>query len=143
MEIIYSEEHGKLFGTTNLIGIGKRQPKLIYGEQAKKLREEKGLSTLELSKEFDVRENVIIKLENQTISLDEKLLRKYMLKFGVNKDYFFDLDLETLILVSDGHIVKEFDTSEKCKKAFDDLQQKYFEGLRNNAKYIEIDFSKM
>ena len=39
MEIIFKEENGKLFGSTNTIGIGKRQPKLIYGEQAKKLRD--------------------------------------------------------------------------------------------------------
>jgi len=88
MEIIFKEEKGTLFGSTKIIGIGKRQPKLIYGDQAKKLREKSLLSIEGLAKEFEVKPNIIQKIEEQKISLNEKLFEKYKNKFNVEKDYF-------------------------------------------------------
>ena len=52
MEIIIKDENGTLFGSTKIIGIGKRQPNLIYGEKAKELREKAGLTIDEASAKY-------------------------------------------------------------------------------------------
>lgn len=142
MEIIFKEENGKLFGSTKMIGIGKRQPNLIYGSQAKKLREESHLTVEQLAEELNVKVNAINKLENQKISFDEKLFNKYADKFNVTKEYFFDLDLETLILTSEGHVIKSFDKSDECLKFFDEIMEDYFNAIENKDKYIIIDLTK-
>jgi len=142
MEIIFKEENGKLFGSTNTIGIGKRQPKLIYGEQAKKLRENANMTISQLANEFNVKENVITKLESQKISLDEKMCNKYLDKFNITKEYFFDLDLETLILSGEGHIIKTFDNSKECLETFNGIIEEYENAIDNKDKYIIVDFTK-
>ena len=141
MEIIFKEENGKLFGSTNVIGIGKRQPNLIYGEQAKKLREKAGLSTVELANKFKENEKTIVDVEEQKRSLSDKLFKKYADEFGVDKEYFFDLDLETLILSGEGHIIKSFDNSEECLKVFKEIMEEYDNAIVNKDKYIIVDFA--
>lgn len=142
MEIIFKEENGKLFGSTNAIGIGKRQPKLIYGEQAKKLREQAGFSTIELANKFKENEKTILDIENQKKSLNDKLFKKYHDEFGVDKEYFFDLDLETLILSGEGHIIKTFNSSKECLETFNDIIEEYENAIYNKDKYIIVDFTK-
>ncbi len=139
MEIIFKEQNGKLFGSTNMLGIGKKQPKLIYGEQAKKLREQEGMTTLALAAEFGVKETAIRKIEEQRAALEEKMFEKYKNKFGVEKEYFFDLDLERLILTAEGHVIKEYATSEECSKVFDELMQDYFAAIENKDKYFFVE----
>lgn len=143
MKIIIKEENEKLFGVTELLGIGKRQPKLIYGIKAKQLRENANLTIEQLAKELDIRPNIINKIENQQMSLDEKIYNKYMEKFDVNKDYFFDLDLETLILSSEGHILKSFETSEECSNVFKKVMDEYYKALENGKSFIRIDFNDL
>lgn len=142
MEIIFKEENEKLFGSTKMIGIGKRQPSLIYGSQAKKLREQANLTIEQLAEELNVKVNAINKLESQKISFDEKLFNKYANKFNVTKEYFFDLDLETLILTSEGHVIKSFDSSNECLKYFNEIMEDYFNAIDNKEKYIIIDLTK-
>jgi len=142
MEIIFKEEKGTLFGSTKIIGIGKRQPKLIYGDQAKKLREKSLLSIEGLAKEFEVKPNIIQKIEEQKISLNEKLFEKYKNKFNVEKDYFFDLDLETLILSGEGHIIKSFPTSIECRNVYNEIMEDYFNAIDNKEKFIIVDFNQ-
>ena len=140
MEIIFKEENGKLFGSTNAIGIGKRQPKLIYGEQAKKLREEAGFSTIELANKFKENEKTILDIESQKKSLNDKIFNKYANEFGVNKEYFFDLDLETLILTNEGHIIKSFDNSKECLDKYNEIMEEYFNAIENKDKFIIVEF---
>ena len=142
MEIIIKEQNGKLFGSTSVIGIGKRQPKLIYGKKAKELREQAKLSIDELATKFNVRPNIINKIENQTMSLDDKMFSKYNEIFNVDKEYFFDLDLETLILSGEGHIIKSFETSKECKKMYEDIMEEYFNAVENKDKYIIVDMTE-
>lgn len=140
MEIIFKEENKKLFGSTKIVGIGKRQPKLIYGNKAKELREKSLLSVDGLALEFGVKPSVIQKIENQTASLNEKICQKYSDKFNVTKEYFFDLDLETLILNGEGHILKSFENGTECLKKFNAIMEEYYKALSENKKYIEIEF---
>ena len=142
MKIIFKEENGKLFGSTDIIGVGKKQPKLIYGEQAKKLRENANLTVEQLANEFSVRPNIITKIEKQQMALEPKMCNKYTDKFNVTKEYFFDLELETLILSGEGHIIKSFNSSDECKKAYDDIMKRYFNALNNGENYILVDFTK-
>ena len=139
MEIIFKEENGKLFGSTKMIGIGKRTPNLIYGKKAKELREKANLSIEELATELGEKPKLIADIENQEKSLVERLFEKYKGKFGVEKEYFFDLDLETLLLTAEGHVLKDYKTSENCKKAYDYYCNKYFEALDKGI--IVFDFT--
>lgn len=140
MEIIFKNEENNLIGSTKLLGIGKRKPELIYGKQAKKLREEANVTIENLAAEFDVRPNVIKKIESQQASLDEKMCTKYTNKFNVTKEYFFDLDLETLIITAEGHIIKSYDNSKDCKEAFDNIVKQYNEAVNEGKTYIIVDF---
>ena len=142
MEIIFKEENGKLFGSTKIIGIGKRQPNLIYGEQAKKLREDANLTIEDLAKEFKMNAFDLQRLEEQKQSLTDKVYNKYKKKFNVEKEYFFDLDLETLILSGEGHILKSFETSEQCKKVYDNIIEQYMEAYKQGKTSIEVIFDK-
>lgn len=142
MKIIFKEENGKLFGSTKTIGIGKRQPNLIYGEQVKKLREEAGLTIEELANEFKENYKTISDVEEQKRSLNDKLFKKYHDKFGIDKDYIFDLDLETLILTGEGHIIKSFGTSKECLEVFNGIMEEYENAIENKDKYIIVDFTK-
>ena len=95
----------------------------------------------QLANEFNVKENIITRLENQKISLDEKMCNKYLEKFNITKEYFFDLDLETLILSGEGHIIKSFDNSKDCLKEFNEIMELYKNAVESNEKYITIDFA--
>ena len=141
MEIIFENEDKNLIGSTKLLGIGKRHPKLIYGEQAKKLREEAGFTTKELADKFKENERLITDIENQKKSLNDKLFKKYKEEIRIEKDYFFDLDLETLIITAEGHIIRSFDTSEECKKTFDSIMEQYIKAINEGKTYIIVDFS--
>lgn len=132
MEIIFKDENNTIFGSTKMIGIGKRKPNLIYGEQAKKLRESVNLTIQELATEFRMKPFDLERLEEQKQSLTDKIYEKYKKKFNVDKEYFFDLDLETLILTAEGHIVKSFETGEECKKVYNYLQEEYFKAVDKN-----------
>ena len=141
MEIIYKEENGTLFGSTKALGIGKRRPELIYGTKAKELRENAGLTIEELATEFKMKPFDLERLEDQKQSLTDKVYEKYKNKFNVEKEYFFDLDLETLILTAEGHIIKAFKTGKECRECFDGLKADYINALENNKSYIVVDFS--
>jgi len=141
MKIIVIEENGKLFGETEMIGIGVRKPKLIYGEQVKKLRESSNLTIEELAKEFEVRPNIINKIEEQKASLDSKMLDKYIEKFKITKEYLFDLDLECLILSIQGNVLANFETSDECKQVYNLIKKEYLDALKENKKYILVDFN--
>lgn len=143
MEIIFKEEKKRLFGSTKIIGIGKRQPKLIYGEQMKKLREEAGFTIEELATKFRMKPFDIERLEEQKQSLTDKIYEKYKKEFNVEREFFFDLDLETLILNGEGHILKSFNTSDECKKIYEEIMNDYFEAVKNNRPALVVDFSNI
>lgn len=143
MEIIIVETNEKLFGSTKMLGLGKRQPNLIYGKKLRELRDKNNISIEELAKEFEVRTNIINKIENQQMALEDKMFNKYSDKFGINKEYLFDLDLETLILSAEGHILKSFKTSEECKMVYKNIMKEYLNELEKGNKFIIINFSDL
>lgn len=142
MKIIYKEQNGKLFGTTDAIGIGKKQPALIYGAKAKELRENAKLSVEDLANKFKMKAFDIERIEEQKQALTDKVYEKYKKEFNVDREYFFDLDLETMIVTLEGHVIKTFDTGEECLKAFKKIQDSYEQALKEHCN-IKLDFENM
>ena len=75
------------------------------------------------------------------MALEPKMCNKYTDKFNVTKEYFFDLELETLILSAEGHILKSFETGEECREAFEYIQEQYYKAMELNVDKLGIDFS--
>ncbi len=142
MEIIYKEENGKLFGSTNAIGIGKRKPKLIYGMKARELRENAKLSIDDLAEKFKMKSFDIERIEEQKQALTDKVYDKYKKEFNVDREYFFDLDLETLIVTLEGHVIKSFDNGAECEKTFEEIKEAYETALREKCN-LKLDFENM
>lgn len=121
------EQNGTFFGETKVLGIGKTRPELKYGLTAKRLREEKGMTLEELSKELSIKVKQIEGIESQTKGMSEDIMKRYCDFFGAKKEDFFDLDLERLICGDNGVVLKTYDTSEECHKAFDGIMKSYLE----------------
>lgn len=131
------EQNGKYFGETAILGIAKAKPELRYGKVAKQLREEKGVSLDQLSKDLSLKIKMIEEIEAQTKGMTEDVMKRYCDYFGVKKEDFFDLDLEKLICGDNGVVLKTYDTSADCTYAFEKIMEMYLED--NN---VLIDFRK-
>ena len=138
MEILFISEDSNLFGKTSYLGIGKRRPKQIYGEQAKKLREKAGISIEELAKEFKLQVKYLEGIEKQEKGLTEANMLKYLEKFDVEREYFFDTDLETMILGDNGMVLKTFDNSKDCKGAYKMLLEEFEKRKDNSVKNLDL-----
>lgn len=138
MEILFISEDGNLFGKTSYLGIGKRRPNQIYGEQAKKLREKAGISIEELAKEFKLQVKYLDGIEKQEKGLTEANMQKYLEKFNVEREYFFDTDLETMILGDNGMVLKTFSNSKDCKGAYKMLLEEFEKRKDNSVKNLDL-----
>ena len=138
MEILFISEDGNLFGKTSYLGIGRRKPKQIYGEQAKKLREKAGISIEELAKEFKLQVKYLDGIEKQEKGLTEANMKKYLEKFNVEREYFFDTDLETMILGDNGMVLKTFSNSKDCKGAYKMLLEEFEKRKDNSVKNLDL-----
>lgn len=138
MEILFISEDGNLFGKTSYLGVGRRKPKQIYGEQAKKLREKAGISIEELAKEFKLQVKYLDGIEKQEKGLTEANMQKYLEKFNVEREYFFDTDLETMILGDNGMVLKTFSNSKDCKGAYKMLLEEFEKRKDNSVKNLDL-----
>ena len=138
MEILFISEDGNLFGKTSFLGLGKRKPKQIYGIKAKELREKANISLEDLAKEFNIKPNYLQGIEEQTKGMTESNMKKYMDKFGVEKEFFFDIDLETMILGDNGMVLKSFSNSKDCKGAYNMLLQEFEKRKDNSVKNLDL-----
>lgn len=138
MEILFIGEDGNLFGKTSYLGIGKRRAKLIYGEKAKELREKTNISLEDMAKELNIKTTQLEAIENQTKGMTEKQMQHYIEKFNVEKEFFFDTDLETLILGDSGMVLKTFDNSKDCLGAFNMLLEEFAKRKDSSIKNIDL-----
>ena len=138
MEILFISEDGNVFGETHYLGLGKRRPKQIYGIKAQELREKANISLEDLAKEFNIKPNYLKGIEAQEKGLTEANIKKYMEKFNVEREYFFDTDLETLILGDNGLVLKTFDNSTDCKRAFEMILSEFALRKRDNIKNVNV-----
>lgn len=141
--MIVIQEDGNFFGETKVLGIGNAKPELKYGKVAKKLREDKGISLEDLSKEFSIKVKLIEEMEAQTKGMTEEIMKKYCDKFNVKKEDFFDTNTARLILGDNGVILKTFDTVEECRKEFDKLMETYLEASEIATRDMVVDFRKV
>lgn len=144
MEIKYVSQDGAMFGTTKFLALGKRKPELVYGTQAKKLREDAGITVEDLSKELSIKKDLIEGIEATKKGMTEDVMARYCEKFGVEKEYFFDTELEVYICNDTGNIVKGFESPEECKKQYNFLKEAFLEGCKEDVKNYSmfVDFSK-
>lgn len=138
MEILFISEDGSLFGKTSYLGLGRRRPKQIYGEKAKELREKANISVEDMAKELGIKASQLEAIENQTKGMTEKQMQHYMDKFNVEKEFFFDVDLETVIIADNGVVLKSFDNSKDCKGAFNMLLQEFEKRKDNSVKNLDL-----
>lgn len=138
MEILFIGEDGNLFGKTSYLGIGRRRPKQIYGIKCKELREKAGISLEELAKEFKLQVKYLDSIEKQEKGLTENNIQKYMDKFKVEREFFFDTDLETMILGDNGMVLKTFDSSKDCIGAYKMLLEEFEKRKDNSVKNIDL-----
>jgi transcriptional regulator with XRE-family HTH domain len=138
MEILFIGEDGNLFGKTSYLGIGRRRPKQIYGIKCKELREKAGISLEELAKEFKLQVKYLDSIEKQEKGLTENNIQKYMDKFKVEREFFFDTDLETMILGDNGMVLKTFDNSKDCIGAYKMLLEEFEKRKDNSVKNIDL-----
>ena len=138
MEILFIGEDGNLFGKTSYLGIGRRRPKQIYGIKCKELREKAGMSLEELAKEFKLQVKYLDSIEKQEKGLTENNIQKYMDKFKVEREFFFDTDLETMILGDNGMVLKTFDNSKDCIGAYKMLLEEFEKRKDNSVKNIDL-----
>lgn len=138
MEILFIGEDGNLFGKTSYLGIGRRRPKQIYGIKCKELREKAGISLEELAKEFKLQVKYLDSIEKQEKGLTENNILKYMDKFKVEREFFFDTDLETVILGDNGMVLKTFDNSKDCIGAYNMLLEEFEKRKDNSVKNIDL-----
>lgn len=131
------EQNGKYFGETKVLGIGKAKPELRYGKVAKQLREEKGITLEQLSKDLSLKVKHIEEIESQTKGMTEDVMKRYCDYFDVKKEDFFDLDLEKLICGDNGVVLKTYNTSDECLNAFNNIMNMYL-----NDENVLIDFRK-
>ena len=142
MEILFIGEDGNLFGKTSYLGLGRRQPEKIYGKKAQELREKANISLEDMAKELDIRPNQLKAIEKQEKGMTEKQMQHYMDKFNVEKEFFFDVDLEVLILSDRGMVLKTFDNSKHCKEAYEMLLEEFAKRKDESVKNLDmfIDF---
>lgn len=144
--MIVIQEDGNFFGETKILGIGNAKPELKYGKVAKKLREDANLSIEDLSKELSLKVKQIEDIEEQVKGMTEEVMQRYIDKFNVKKEDFFDTNTARLILGDNGVILKTFDTAEECKRVFDKLMNDYMGDLSmpriDFVKDMIIDFRK-
>ena len=142
--MIVIQEDGNYFGETKVLGIGNAKPELKYGKVAKKLREDANLSIEDLSKEFSIKAKLIEDMEAQIKGMTEEVMAKYIEKFGVKKEDFFDTNTARLILGDGGVVLKTFETAEECRKVFNELMENYLKAEQDeNITLLPIDFREV
>lgn len=138
MEILFIGEDGNLFGKTSALGLGRRQPNKIYGIKAQELREKAEITLEDLAKEFKQQPKQLEAIEKQEKGMSEALMQKYIEKFGVEKEFFFDTDLETMILSDKGMVLKTFDNSKHCKEAYNMILEDFAKAKDGSIKNLDL-----
>ena len=115
----------------NGLSIGRREPRIVVGTKIKELLEkkvkttptglvatlEKGVSEEEFIKDIGTNFSESLKrvLEDREIP-KEKLFDKIVSYFGVEKDFFYDKELENVIVNDSRMILAEYSTNDKAKE---------------------------
>lgn len=140
MLIISQDE--KFTGKVRNLGIGRRNPKTVIGDELKSLLEEKKMTSDELITLVgnSYRDNIKRVLENQEQS-KPKLVELITTKLGVDKDYFEDKELENVIVADNNIVIAKYPTNKRTMEVKKELD-KYIKECVKKGTNIVIEMPK-
>ena len=112
-------------GYVRYIGIGRRTPKTVIGDELKVLLEEKKMTRDDLVNLVgnSYRDNINRILENQE-QPKPKLVELITTKLGVDKDYFVDnKDLENIIVTDNNIVIATYESNDRARKVKEQLDE--------------------
>lgn len=126
--LIFSQD-GNFTGFVENIAIGRRQETYIIGDKLRELLGNKKEEIESLIKSIgnSYRDNINRIINNQEIP-KKQLLDKLIKHFKVEDDYFYEKELENIIITDKGIVVGKYLTNDKAKE----IKQQLDEIIRNN-----------
>lgn len=139
--ILIKSQDGNFTGFCKYIGIGRRTPKTVIGDELKALLEEKKMTRDDLVNLVgnSYRDNINRILENQE-QPKPKLVELIIAKLGVEKDYFVDnKDLENIIVTDNNIVIATYESNDRARKVKEQLDEIIINNTRSgNPVVIEM-----
>ena len=139
--ILIKSQDGNFTGFVKYIGIGRRTPKTVIGDELKALLEEKKMTSDDLVNLVgnSYRDNINRILENQE-QPKPKLVELITTKLGVDKDYFTDnKDLENIIVTDNNIVIATYESNDRARKVKEQLDEIIINNTRGgNPVVIEM-----
>lgn len=139
--ILIKSQDKNFTGYVRYIGIGRRTPKTVIGDELKSLLEEKKMTSDELINLVgnSYRNNINRILENQE-QPKPKLVELITTKLGVDKDYFTDnKDLENIIVTDNNIVIATYESNDRARKVKEQLDEIIINNTRGgNPVVIEM-----
>lgn len=136
--ILIKSQDGNFIGFCRYIGIGRRNPKTVIGDELKKLLEEKNMTIDDLINLVgnSYRDNIKRILENQE-QPKPKLVELITTKLDVDKDYFTDnKDLENIIVTDNNIVIATYPTNARAREVKEKLDGFIIESVRKNFNVV-------
>ena len=136
--ILIKSQDGNFIGFCRYIGIGRRNPKTVIGDELKKLLEEKNMTIDDLINLVgnSYRDNIKRILENQE-QPKPKLVELITTKLDVDKDYFTDnKDLENIIVTDNNIVIAKYPTNARAMEVKKELDGYIIESVRKNFNVV-------
>lgn len=139
--ILIKSQDKNFTGYVRYIGIGRRTPKTVIGDELKSLLEEKKMTSDDLISLVgnSYRDNINRILENQE-QPKPKLVELITTKLGVDKDYFTDnKDLENIIVTDNNIVIATYKSNDRARKVKEQLDEIIINNTRgSNPVVIEM-----
>lgn len=136
--ILIKSQDGNFIGFCRYIGIGRRNPKTVIGDELKKLLEEKNMTIDDLITLVgnSYKDNINRILENQE-QPKPKLVELITTKLDVDKDYFTDnKDLENIIVTDNNIVIATYPTNTRAREVKEKLDGFIIESVRKNFNVV-------
>ena len=136
--ILIKSQDGNFIGFCRYIGIGRRNPKTVIGDELKKLLEEKNMTIDDLITLVgnSYRDNINRILDNQE-QPKPKLVELITTKLDVDKDYFTDnKDLENIIVTDNNIVIATYPTNARAREVKEELDRYIIESVRKNFNVV-------
>lgn len=136
--ILIKSQDGNFIGFCRYIGIGRRNPKTVIGDELKKLLEEKNMTIDDLITLVgnSYKDNINRILENQE-QPKPKLVELITTKLDVDKDYFTDnKDLENIIVTDNNIVIATYPTNTRAREVKEELDGYIIESVRKNFNVV-------
>lgn len=139
--ILIKSQDKNFTGYVRYIGIGRRTPKTVIGDELKALLEEKKMTSDDLINLVgnSYRDNINRILKNQE-QPKPKLVELITTKLGADKDYFTDnKDLENIIVTDNNIVIATYESNDRARKVKEQLDEIIINNTRGgNPVVIEM-----